>query len=178
MTEAEDRVFAADIERLAPSLPHYFGSLCADGNAEDLTQDVLLLAWRFRAKWEHRCALKTWLYNIARNQAASLKRKANAQMRPVLLFMEISESQHPADKRAGPDRCTDRIDITRAMTRLTAKEREAVAWYLAGESNPPVPSTGKVRLHRGIMKLRKVLNPKIRGCPGIAGPLAIRHRAS
>ncbi len=160
MTAEQDLEFGIQLEHIAKLLPRYVRRLCADAQqAEDLAQDVLLLAWRFRASFEGRSSLSTWLYKIAVNQARSAKRKA--AIRPMLIGMEIDESHQPIYAGSPPDRCTERIDVSRAITKLSRTQQAGIAWFLVhdGFRNGGGSSTGKVRARRAVTKLRLWLNP-------------------
>src|SRR3954467_9076511 len=64
----DDAAFGALTERHRRELQvHCYRMLGSLEEAEDLTQETFLRAWRFRSTYAGRASLRTWLYRIATN---------------------------------------------------------------------------------------------------------------
>ncbi len=88
--------------------------------AEDALQDALVSALRAADRFEHRSAVRTWLYRIVVN--ASLDRLRRAATRPTT-------SLEGHDVSSGPDahdRLETRLDVMRALQELSPGQRAAV----------------------------------------------------
>lgn len=85
---------------------------------DDVVQEALARAWVKRHQYDPtRGAAGSWLLAITADQA----RKAVRRRRPTLVLAEQEEPK--------PDRPEERLDIERAVRRLTPKQRLAVDCY-------------------------------------------------
>jgi RNA polymerase sigma-70 factor (ECF subfamily) len=121
--------------------------------ADDAAQETVLRAWRHRASCVTADRPEAWLRSIARREALR-----------VLSAAEPSAVHAPAE----PDHAgaaEERVDVARALKRLTARERDVVVrhyWQdmsceeIATELACPL-GTIKVRLHRARHKLAAAL---------------------
>jgi RNA polymerase sigma factor (sigma-70 family) len=123
-----------------------------------VAQETILRAWRHRATCASADRPEPWLRAIARREALRAVRAAPSPEPPE------------AAVRAEPDHAdaaTTRIDVARALKRLSARERDVVLrhyWQdmsceeIAGALACPV-GTVKARLHRARHKLGAALAP-------------------
>jgi RNA polymerase sigma factor (sigma-70 family) len=121
-----------------------------------VAQETILRAWRHRSSCASADRPEAWLRAIARREALRALRAAPSPAPPA------------AAVRAEPDHAeaaTARIDVARALKRLSARERDVVVrhyWQdmsceeIAGELACPV-GTVKIRLHRARHKLGAAL---------------------
>ena len=142
----------------------YNACLRITGDAElaaDAVQEALLKAWRQRHEFRGESDLDTWIHRIALNAAIDLVRRRKPhvgdELDPDLLIAAPSESpeseytQHALGK-----------DLTTAMQRLTAMERQAFllkhieGWRLeeVAESLQTSVNSTKQALFRAVHKLR------------------------
>jgi RNA polymerase sigma-70 factor (ECF subfamily) len=95
----------------------------------DLLQEIHLALWRSFEKFEARCSLRTWVYRIAHNIAASYvirQKRANS----ALLSIEELESLPGATAIGSSD---DKLDLERLLAlihRLSPPDREVMLLYL------------------------------------------------
>ena len=97
--------------------------------AEELTQDIFLKAYRFRKSFDPRYAFSTWLWTIARNTLAdSFRRK-----RVTLLEDNASGAMDPESyPSAAPDpeqaclEISDREGFVKLMSGLTGLQKKAI----------------------------------------------------
>jgi RNA polymerase sigma-70 factor (ECF subfamily) len=96
----------------------------------DLLQEIHLALWRSFEQFEGRCSLRTWVYRVAHNTAASYvirQRRANSS----LLSLENMDAM-PASGGHGPD-AGDRMALERLLDlihQLKPPDRELMLLYL------------------------------------------------
>jgi RNA polymerase sigma-70 factor (ECF subfamily) len=136
--------------------------------ADDLAQDTFVLAWRNLKSFRQEARFSTWLYRIATNCWLAQARKRREELlgdRDAELGDDAEEapgSAHAADPARAS---TMKIDLERAMARLSDAERAAIvqcyhndlsheeAAYVLG---CPV-GTVKTHILRGKQKLKAAL---------------------
>ena len=109
-----------------------YNMLARAEDAEDVTQEAFLRAWKVFPKWRPDAKLSTWLHKVALNLCYDQLRKK----RPVL-FAEPPESQDPALQ---PDRSLaeqqTQIAVRTAIAELPPRQRAALTLTsLQGHSN-------------------------------------------
>lgn len=123
----------------------------------DLLQEIHLALWRSFKKFEGRSSIRTWVYRVAHNTAASYvirQRRANSHV--LLALEEIDSSPAPTGDQAGNP--SDRIALERLLElihRLKPPDRQLMLLYLedldaAGIGEIMGISAGNVRvqIHR------------------------------
>ena len=128
-----------------------------DHAAQDAAQEATLCTWRHAAACRTPAAPEAWLRTIARREALRLAR-------PVL-WLEWDEASAVTSADPDDDAIGARVDVRRAVSRLTDRERVVVEKYywhdlscaqIAAALELPV-GTVKIRLHRARHKLREDL---------------------
>ena len=139
----DDRAaFAAHVERHRHELRvHCYRMLGSFDEAEDLTQETFLRAWRGRAGYAGRSTVRAWLYRIATNACVDAlerrpRRPAGEEVPWLQPYPEALLEQLPSDD-AQPDAA------------LVAKETIELAFVVAIQHLPPRP--------RAVLILRDVL---------------------
>lgn len=139
--------------------------------ADEVTQEVFVRAWRGLARFEERALFSTWLYRIAFNEAQRrLSRRSRAGADPDPERDDVVLSL-PEEAALGPeaqalDREFDRA-LERALEQLPSDWRAAVvlrdvdglSTKEASEIVGIREAAFKSRLHRGRMQLRSLLEP-------------------
>ncbi|HEY2435568.1 MAG TPA: sigma-70 family RNA polymerase sigma factor [Solirubrobacteraceae bacterium] len=141
------------------------------GEADDVTQEVFLRAWRGLARFEERAQLSTWLYRIAFNEAQRRRsRREPPHVAPPLegedLVSSIPQATHLGPEARALDHEFEAI-LERALAELPADWRAAVVLRdIEGLSTVQAAAAAgvrqaafKSRLHRGRMQLRALLEP-------------------
>jgi len=142
-------------------------------DAEDLTQDVFLKAYRNASGFQRDSALSTWLYRIARNTVTDALRKRTVR-RAFSAFWPMDQDQqqvdmpHPDSEDADMDAREMQTMVREAIAALPEPYRSIVLWReiedlpyreiseITGESE----GTLKSRLFYAKKKLRDALIAK------------------
>jgi RNA polymerase sigma-70 factor (ECF subfamily) len=130
--------------------------------AEDLLGEAFLRALRARRGFDRRRGSeKAWLYSIALNVLRDEVRRSAAESRAL----ERVEAVAATDHAPGVEVVEDRDLVTRALDKLSAEEREAIALRYGGQLTVPEMAraldlplrTVESRVHRALRKLREDL---------------------
>lgn len=107
-----------------------------EANAEtqrDLLQDIHVALWRSFEGFDGRCSLRTWIYRVAHNVAAShvlQQKRARSQM-----LVGLEELENLPDTRSGQpaaDRSHALNDLLELIQRLKPLDRQVILAYLEG----------------------------------------------
>ena len=129
--------------------------------AEELAQDVFLMAWRKAARFDPaRGRLSTWLMTIAHNLAVDRLRRETGARRPTLVLVDqVPDGPGTSDG----DVVEERDAATRALATLTEAERRLVTRaYFSGHTAREISEadgiplgTVKTRLRTAMIKVRR-----------------------
>jgi RNA polymerase sigma-70 factor (ECF subfamily) len=120
----------------------------------DLRQEIHVQLWRSLGKFDGRCSLKTWVYRVAHNVAAThvLKHKAKA---PLVGLEELETAADTADPEAAAG---ERQAVERLQTLIRAlkpPDSQIMLLYLEGldataigEVTALSPGAVAVKIHR------------------------------
>lgn len=162
---ADKAAFAALFRHFAPKIKGYLMKIGTDrGQAEELTQEVMLTVWRKAASFDRRQAsAATWMFTIARNRRIDVLRR---ERRPEL---DPSDPMLVPDEPAAPDERLDALEregrVARALQALPKDQADLVheAFFLAKshsqiaeETKIPL-GTVKSRLRLAFGRLRKAM---------------------
>jgi RNA polymerase sigma-70 factor, ECF subfamily len=129
--------------------------------AEELTQDVFLMAWRKGSRFDStRGRLSTWLMAIAHNLAVDRLRHEGGTRRPALVLVEEVPEPEPREEE---EALVDRETARRALAGLSPAERQLLSLtYFQGwtareiaEAQGIPLGTVKTRLRTALIKLRR-----------------------
>ncbi|MFJ5547643.1 sigma-70 family RNA polymerase sigma factor [Streptomyces sp. NPDC093225] len=141
--------------------------------AEDVTQQVFLAAWRGRAGYRpERGPLAGWLVGIARKKTAdalSARTRRNALL-VAATAAHLTEAGPTGTDHGGPDAVLDRLTLDRELARLPYEQRRVLALaYLCDLTQVQVAQhtglplgTVKSHVRRGLGRLRRGLEPAAR----------------
>lgn len=161
--------FQAVHERFRSRVLHYLTRLVGEGEAEDLTQSVMLKVSEGLPDFRGDSSLSTWIYRIATNAALDRLRRKSIET-PVETEVESDEANVPQDAQAPSVETTAIREemsacIREFIERLPENYRTVmVLSELEGFKNDEIAAilglsldTVKIRLHRAREKLRKEL---------------------
>lgn len=121
----------------------------------DLLQDIHLEFWRSLELFDSRCALRTWVYRVAHNVAAShIVRQRRIAARLVDLEAMDAEPA-PVDGQAQADHRHAAQKLLGLIHQLRPADRQIVLLYLEGETAAEIaevtglsPSNIATKIHR------------------------------
>ena len=133
----------------------------------DLVQDIHFALWRSLAGFENQCSLRTWVYRVAHNAAASHVRARKRRRTERLTGLEELESA--ADGDNPEDTAGERQVLARLVELiqgLKSPDREVMLLYLEGLDAATIAevtglSSGAVatKIHRAKAVLAQRFNP-------------------
>ena len=96
----------------------------------ELLQEIHVAIWRSLTAFQSRCSLRTWVYRVAHNTAASWVASQRRNRPDLLLSLEELDQppivSHDSDRRLALDRLTELIQSLKAI------DREVILGYLEG----------------------------------------------
>jgi RNA polymerase sigma-70 factor, ECF subfamily len=167
--QAGDRAAFEELVRIhADRLYSVVLRLCTSSHeAEEVTQDAFLRAWRAIARFDGRSELFTWLYRIGVNEAKRRAKRGERRLRTVSLEDSPGE---PADLREAPEQRAEsralRVELERAVRALPLEYRaplvlrdvEGLSTRDAAEVLGLSDAAFKSRLHRARVAVRQALD--------------------
>jgi RNA polymerase sigma-70 factor (ECF subfamily) len=119
--------FCAALERLARAYE-------ADPeNRRDLLQEIHLALWRSFEGFDGRCSLRTWVYRVAHNAAAShVGRQRKNFLSPLVSLEEAEAAPDPNDGEADAHRQGALERLLELIRQLKPLDRQVIVSYLEG----------------------------------------------
>jgi RNA polymerase sigma-70 factor, ECF subfamily len=131
-------------------------------DAEDLLQEIFLLAYRKLPEFRGDSSVGTWLYRLAMNRC--LDHLKSRQTRASSATSPLDEQTMPVSRRAG-DGGIKRLDLERAIARLPEGARAAFLLHdVEGFQHQEIAGilgisegTSKSQVHKARLRLRALL---------------------
>jgi RNA polymerase sigma-70 factor (ECF subfamily) len=123
--------FEVELLALLPRLrAHAIALTGARSAGDDLLQDTLVRAWRFRDRFEEGSNMSAWIHKIMRNSFYS---DAASQRR----FVSDADGAHAAQLACEPDQewCLKFAELIAALQRLSVTTREALLLVVAEDKS-------------------------------------------
>ncbi|MGO9340719.1 MAG: RNA polymerase sigma factor [Terracidiphilus sp.] len=161
--------YGAAIERLARAYE-------ADAETRrDLLQEILIALWRSLDGFDGRCSLRTWVYRVAHNSAAS---HVGRQLRMRKQgFVGLEEVPELADGAEGEEAAGHRDEIAllyQLIEQLKPLDRQVVVAYLEGmdaASTAEITGLSARNVATKIHRIKHILARRFQsGGAGAAGP--------
>ncbi len=136
-----------------------------DHDAQEVTQETFLRAWRAIGKFKGDSQFFTWLYRIGVNEA-SRRTARNRRRGPVA---SLEDQVEPADARPGPSQSLQHGDLRRALEQairelkpdyrapLVLRDVEGLSTTQAAEILGIGEAAFKSRLHRARLEVRSAI---------------------
>jgi RNA polymerase sigma-70 factor (ECF subfamily) len=125
--QAAAETFGAALERLAR------GYEADPDRRRDLLQDVHLALWRSFASFDERCSVRTWVYRVAHNVAASHVTREHRLNSRTLVGLDVLETLPSGeDRELAVDQRHALEKILQLIQRLKPLDRQVILSYLEG----------------------------------------------
>ncbi len=135
MSRSQDDLYTQAIEAYSAALQRLVRAYELDTDKRrDLLQEIHLALWKSFEKFEGRSSLRTWVYRVAHNTAASYvirQRRSNSHVLLALEDIDINNAPDPAGDQAGNS--TDRLALERLLElihQLRPPDRQLMLLYL------------------------------------------------
>jgi RNA polymerase sigma-70 factor (ECF subfamily) len=136
---------------------------------QDLLQDIHVALWQSFQRYEGRCSMRTWVYRVAHNTAAShamREHRINAKQ-----WLGIDEVESMPVRNETEDNADRRLVLDRLLLwirQLKPLERQLMLLYLEDMDADSIGeitgiSPGNVRVH--IHRIKAALAKRFRGAP-------------
>lgn len=139
---SQDDLYKDAVEQYGPSIERLTRAYEADPERRrDLSQDINFQLWRSFQRYDARCSLRTWVYRVAHNVAAShvlRERKVFSRL------VSVEELEMIPDKQQGQfaaDQQRNLEQLSKLIQRLKPLDRQVIVSYLEGLD---AVSTGKI----------------------------------
>ena len=127
---SQDDLYRDAAESYGPSLDRLARAYEADPEVRrDLLQDIHLQLWRSLAQFDGRCSLRTWVYRVAHNVAASHVVRQR-RIRVKLASIEEVESMEAPAAVPNQSEAIDRLSTL--IRQLKPLDRQIIVLYLEG----------------------------------------------
>jgi RNA polymerase sigma-70 factor (ECF subfamily) len=135
--------------------------------AEDVLQDIFLLAYRKLDSFRGESSLGTWLYRLGMNQCLDHLRGRHARMNQATDSLDAEGAETPVEPLSSAPLAVNRMDLERAIGRLPEGCRAAFLLHdVEGFEHREIAAilgvsegTSKSQLHKARRKLRALLSP-------------------
>jgi RNA polymerase sigma-70 factor, ECF subfamily len=153
---SQDDLYRNAVEEYGSSLARLARAYEADPDKRrDLIQDIHFQLWRSFLRYDARCSIRTWVYRVAHNVAASYVMR---ERRVFSTLVSLEELEMLSDKSEGQLAANQRIDLERLsalIQQLKPVDRQVIVSYLEdmdaasiGEITGLSPGNVAVRIHR------------------------------
>lgn len=127
----------------------------------DLMQDIHLALWRSFANFDGRCSLRTWVYRVAHNAAAShVMRQGRMRKRNFVTLDELEnlpdEAQRTVDIAADRSKALERLSFL--IQRLDPLDRQVMVLYLEGMQGDMISEVTGISPGNVPMKIHRIKN--------------------
>ena len=149
MYEEAAEAYAAALERLGRAYE-------ADADRRrDLLQDIHLALWRSFERFDRRCSLRTWVYRVAHNVAASYVVRQRRTYGGLVGLEEIERLPVEREGAAAVERGAELEQLLRMVRRLKPADRQIMLLYLEGMDAASIgdvtgisPANVAMKIHR------------------------------
>jgi RNA polymerase sigma-70 factor, ECF subfamily len=117
--DGDEIALAAFVRRTQPEVRRLCRHLVDPAEADDVTQEVFLRAWRSLPGWRADAGARTWLLAVARRTCADAVRRRQRQRRLRLSGGQADRPQRPAADPAG------QVELTELLSGLDHDQRAA-----------------------------------------------------
>ena len=132
--QSQDELYAGAIAEFGPAVARLAAACERDrGLQQDLLQEIHVAVWRSFATFRNQCSLRTWVYRVAHNTAASFARRHRKFRSEHLVSLEQLEDRpgdSPVERRYDEAAVTERL--RELIRQLKPIDRDVILLYLEG----------------------------------------------
>ncbi len=131
---AQDQLYRDAAETYGPALERLARAYEADPDLRlDLLQDVHVALWRSFQGFDHRCSLRTWIYRVAHNVAAThVLRQRRSRTQTLVGLEELENLPNATAGEPVADRSQALDRLLALIQRLKPLDRHVILSYLEG----------------------------------------------
>jgi RNA polymerase sigma-70 factor (ECF subfamily) len=131
-TAKQDDLYAQAAAEFGGAVSRLASAYEADPDTRaDLRQEIHIGLWRSFAGFNGACSLRTWVYRVAHNVAASHVLKRRRARAPGLVSLDVLETE-PVDASPDVDRQLALDRLLALIRRLKPLDRQVISLYHAG----------------------------------------------
>lgn len=176
--ENRDRLYDDTIATYGAALQRLAKGYEADPDLrKDLLQQIYIAIWRSFASYDGLCSLRTWVYRVAHNAAAThvLRGRRNSSRWVSLEALEMEPGF--TDGEAEADRAHSLTKLIRLIANLKPLDRQTFLLYLEGETAPSIAEITGLSAPNVATKLHRLFPGFVASWWG-GGPVAVAKRLS
>lgn len=166
-SHAQDERYRKAAAEFGPVLARLAAGCESDhARRDDLLQEMHLALWRSLAAFRNQCSLRTWVYRVAQNTAAShvrQQKRGRRLLRQVTLD-ELEAVPHPFDNERATDEAAILQRIIAIAEHLSTMDRNILLLYLEGLNAAEIadvvgisPNNAAQKIHR----IKRVLKQRL-----------------
>jgi RNA polymerase sigma-70 factor (ECF subfamily) len=164
-TAAQDRLYEKVAVEYAAPLDRLIRAHEADVTLQpDLRQEIHLALWRSFATFDNRCSLRTWVYRVAHNIAATHVLRARRRHKDMLTSLEEIDIAAEGDVAADLDEARVLQRLNELIRTLKPLDRQLMILHLEGlsaEEIAEVAGISSANTHTKLHRIRHVLAAKV-----------------
>jgi RNA polymerase sigma-70 factor (ECF subfamily) len=133
---------------------------------QDLLQEIHLALWRSLPRFNGRCSLRTWVYRVAHNAAAThLVKDKNRRWRQLVSLDAIDPLSASAGATEEPERRLELDELAALVQQLKPLDRQIMILYLEGldaASTAEIVGTSPGNIATKVHRIKKILADRAR----------------
>lgn len=154
---SQDQLYERATAQFGPALERLARSYEADSDKRrDLLQEIHLAMWRSFEGFRSQCSLRTWVYQVAHNVAAShVVKDRRAKSRTFVSLEDVASLPEPRDGTSAVDRQKTLDQLYTLIQQLKPLDREVILLYLEGLDAASIgeitgisPGNAATKIHR------------------------------
>lgn len=157
MSDTQSDLYQQAVKEYGAALDRLVRAYEADSDKRrDLSQEIHLAVWRSFERFENRCSLRTWIYRVAHNTAATyIVRQRRLNLHTLSTLEEVEAASDPTDHQRNAE---DRMALERLLKlihQLRPMDRQVMLLYLEdmdaesiGEITGISAGNVRVQIHR------------------------------
>jgi RNA polymerase sigma-70 factor (ECF subfamily) len=132
--DAQDALYTQATAEFGPALTRLVAATERDPTTQrDLLQEIHVALWRSFAVYQRQCSLRTWVYRVAHNAAATHVRKSIRHRRDQLMDLDELERVAPAvETKSADDEAATLEKLYQLIRQLKPIDRDVMLLYLEG----------------------------------------------